>query len=156
MTLVVDELFNGVVFEQNLRFKKHLSIAHFRPWIYKHGVLESGNLTCEVWQNATMLKQVQIPYTTINSEIEGTYAHGQIRFDLDSLQLNHNTLSEWTEYKVKVYMSGYTNNSNAFIGVVRRYELKFYDTYGTGAINNEAPNDMVEPMGFELFEYKYR
>jgi hypothetical protein len=156
MTLLIDELFNGIVFEQKFKIQRHISLAHFRPWMYKHGNLLTGNLTCEVWQDATMLKQVQIPYTTINTEIPGTYAHGQIRFDMDALQLNHNTLNEWTEYKVKVYMSNYTNSSQHFIGTVRRYELKFYDTYGTGVIANEAPNDMVEPLGFELFEYKYR
>ena len=155
MTLLIDELFNGITFEQPFRIQKSISVAHIRPWIYKHGFLQSGNLTCEVWQAGTMLKQVQIPYTTINSEIPGTYAHGQIRFDTDSFQLNHNTNNEWTEYIIKVYMSGYTN-APQFIGAIRRYELKFYDTYGTGVINNEAPNDMVEPMGFELFEYKYR
>jgi hypothetical protein len=155
MTLLVDELYNGVVFEQNFRIKKHISIAHIRPWIYKHGILASGNLTCEVFEGNMLLKQVQIPYPTINTEIPSTYAHGQIRFDMNSLQLNHNTLNDWTEYTLKIYMSGYTNAAT-FIGAVRRYELKFTDTYGTGVINNEAPNDMVEPLGFELFEYKYR
>lgn len=156
MTLLVDELFNGITFEQNFKIQRHVSLAHFRPWIYKHGALQTGSLTCEVWQGATMLKRVQIPHTIINNEIPGTYAHGQLRVDMDALQLNHNTLNEWTEYKVKVYMSGYTNLSTGFIGVIRRYELKFYDTYGTGVIANEAPNDMVEPLGFELYEYKYR
>lgn len=156
MTLLVDELFNGITFEQNFRIEKSISLAHVRPWIYKHGVLQSGNLRCEIWEGATMLKQVQIPYTTINAEIPGTYAHGQIRFDMNSLQLNHNTNNQYTEYTIKVYMDAYTNLTSAFVGTVRRYELKFYDTYGTGVIANEAPNDMVEPLGFELFEYKYR
>lgn len=153
MTLVIDELFNGIVFEQNFRIKKSISLAHIRPWIYKHGVLASGNLTCEVMQGSDLLKTIQIPYTTINSEIPATYAHGQIRFDTNSLQLNHNTENQWTEYKLRFYMSGYIN-APSFIGVIRRYELKFMETYGDDVINNEAPNDTVEPLGFELFEYK--
>lgn len=155
MTLVIDELYNGIVFSQNFRIKKSISVAHIRPWIYKHDTLLTGTLTLEVWQGSDLLKTAQIPYTTINTEIPGTYAHGQIRFDLDSLQLNHDTTQEWTEYTFKLYMSGYTNNPSAFIGAIRRYELKFYDTYGEDVISNEAPNDMVEPMGFEVFEYKY-
>lgn len=154
MTLVIDELFNGITFSQNFRIQKSVSIAHIRPWFYKHGILLSGNLICEVWEGLDLLKSVSIPYTTINSEIPGTYAHGQLRFDFDPLQLNHNTVNEWTEYTVKFYMSGYTNNPSAFVGMIRRYELKFYDTYGLDVFSNEAPNDMVEPLGLELFEYK--
>lgn len=154
MTLLVDELYSGVVFEQNFKIQRSISISNVRPWIYKHGALLTGTLVCEVWQDATLLKQSTIAYTTINSEIPSTYAHGQIRFDYDALQLNHNTLNTHTEYTIKVYMQGYSNNTSGFIGVCRRYELKIYDTYGTSVIANEAPNDMVEPMGFELFEYK--
>lgn len=157
MTLVVDELFNGIVFEQKFRIQRHISLAHFRPWIYKHGNLQTGTLTCEVLEGSDLLKTVTIPYQKINEEIPGTYAHGQIRFDMNALQLNHNTLNEWTEYTVRVYMSGYTNLSTAFIGVIRRYELKIYETYGPGVdINGEAVNDMIEPLGFELFEYRYK
>lgn len=155
MTLLVDELYPGVVFEQNFRIQQSLSIAHFRPWIYKHGIQESGALTLEVWQNGILLKTATIDFSVINLEIPGTYAHGQVRFDFDPLQLNHDRESEWTEYTLKLYNDNYTFNSAAFIGSVRRYELKFYDTYGQDVVLNEAPNDMVEPLGFEIFEYNY-
>lgn len=154
MTLVIDELFDGIVFSQNFQIRKSLSIAHVRPWVYKHGNLVSGDMVCEIWEGPDLLKTITIPYTTINSEIPGTYAHGQIRFDTAPLQLNHDSTQTWTEYTIKFYMDNYTNNPAAFVGLVRRYELKIYDTYGDGVISNEAPNDMVEPLGFELFEYK--
>lgn len=155
MTLLVDELYNGIVFEQNFRIQKSISIAHIRPWIYKHGALQSGVFTCEVLEGSTVLKTGTIAFTDINTAIPATYGHGQIRFDMNSLQLNHNTNNEWTEYKLKFYISGYTNAAT-FLGLVRRYELKIYDTYGQDVLNNEAPNDMVESLGFEVFEYNYR
>lgn len=155
MTLLVDELYPNIVFEQNFRINKTISMPHLRPWIYKQGTLQDGDLTLEIWQGADLLKTATIVYTLINAEITGTYAHGQIRFDLDPLQLNHDRKQEWTEYQIRLYMANHTKNVNNFIGTVRRYESKFYDTYGNGVIDNEAPNDMIEPLGFEIYNWSY-
>jgi len=155
MILVVDELFPDIVFEQNFRIRETIQMAHFRPWIYKQGIIADGDLTLEVLKDGEILKTVVITSSEINTEIPGTYAHGQIRFDFDTMQLNHDRKQEWTEYTVRVYMDNHTKSVDNFIGTVRRYELKFYDTYGTGVIMNEAPNDMVEPLGFEIFEWRY-
>lgn len=155
MTLVIDELKNGIIFNQAFRIKNSLSIAHIRPWIYKHGVLNSGILTLKIYQGLRLLKSVGIDYTVINSSIQGTYAHGQIRFDMAPLQLNHNSKNEWTEYRMELSMEGYTNSST-FIGAVRRYEGNFYTVYGGVDINGDAVNDMIEPLGYELFEYEFQ
>ena len=155
MTLVVDELYPGVVFEQNFRIKNTIQMPHLRPWIYKHGTIQDGELTLEILWNGQVLKTATIDFTTINLEIPGTYAHGQIRFDLGSLQLNHDRKLEWTEYTLRLYMDNHTRDINNFMGTSRRYELKFYDTYGDGVIDNEAPNDMVEPLGFEIYRWRY-
>jgi hypothetical protein len=155
MTLLIDELYPDVVFEQNIRIKKTISCPHIRPWIYKQGTLQDGELTLEVWQGADLLKTAIILHTVINEEIPGTYAHGQIRFDLDPLQLNHNRSQEWTEYTLKIYMANHTRDENNFIGTSRRYELKFYDTYGDGVVDGEPPNDFVEPLGIELYRWRY-
>lgn len=155
MTLLVDELWNGITFEQNFKINRSIQVIHLRPWIYKHGILLSGDLTLQILQGGELLKEVSVNYADINTEIPGTYAHGQIRFDTEPLQLNHDRTAEFTEYTIKLFMDNYTTNTNAFIGAIRRYELKFYDTYGTDVINNEASNDMVEPMGFEIFYYNY-
>lgn len=154
MTLLIDELFPGIVFEQNFRIQKTISMPHFRPWIYKQGTLVDGELTLEVWQGADLLKTATIAHTTINEEIPGTYAHGQIRFDLDPLQLNHDSTQEWTEYKVRLYMNNHTKDQANFVASVRRYELKFYDTYGDGVVDNEAVNDFIEPLGFEIYRWR--
>lgn len=155
MTLLVDELYPGVVFEQNFRIQKSLPIAHVRPWVYKQGTLVDGVLTLEIWEGADLLKTATIDYTTINLEIPGTYAHGFIRFDFSPLQLNHKSTQEYTEYTLKLYMDNHTLNINAFIGASRRWEAKTYPTYGDDVVNNEAVNDSIEPLGLEFFNWSY-
>lgn len=155
MTLLIDELYPGVVFEQNFRIQRSISVPHIRPWIYKEGTIADGQLTLEIVRNEQVLKTATIDFATINAEITGTYAHGQIRFDFDPLQLNHDSTLEYTEYTMRLYMDNHTKDVNNFVAASRRYELKFYDTYGTGVIDNEAPNDAVEPLGFELFNWRY-
>ena len=155
MTLVVDELYDGVEFSQNFRINRSLSLAHFRPWMIKWGNPPAGELVMQILEGSTVLKEVRLAATDINTEITSTYFHGQIRFDLDAFQLNHTKEADYTEYTVKLFMDGYVTDVNNFYGTVRRYEQKFYDTYGDGVENGEAPNDMVEPLGFELFEFRY-
>lgn len=154
MTLLVDELYNGITFTQNFRINRSMSLAHFRPWIIKWGTPD-GEMVLQILQGATVLKEVRLTALEINAAIPATYFHGQIRFDVEPLQLNHDRTQEWTEYTAKLFMDGYSTDPSNFYGVIRRYEQKFYDIYGDGVVNNEAANDMIEPLGFELFEYRY-
>lgn len=154
MTLVVDELYDGITFPQKFRINRSMSIAHIRPWVIKWGTIADGELVLQVRQNDELLIESIIPSGDINAQIPSTYFHGQIRFDFDALQLNHDRENEYTEYEFHLFMRNHTTDTQNFMGAIRRYELKFYDTYGEDVINNEAPNDMVEPMGFELFEWE--
>lgn len=154
MTLIIDELYDGVVFSQNFRIKKSRQLAHFRPWIIKWGNPADGEMVVQILQNNVVLREVRLSSTEINAGIPATYFHGHLRFDTSPLQLNHNRQNEYTEYQVKVFMENYTSDPNNFYGIIRRYEHKFYDTYGD-VVDGEALNDMVEPMGFELFEWSY-
>lgn len=154
MTLLVDELYENVIFEQEFRINKTLQLAHFRPWIIKWGTPD-GTMVCQIWQDATLLKEVKLTSTEINLNVTATYAHGQLRFDTSPLQLNHDRSQEYTYYTVKIFMENNTTDSNNFYGIVRRYENKFYPTYGAVDINGEGVNDMIEPMGFEMFEWSY-
>jgi len=153
MTLVVDELFDGITFPSKFRIKRSMNVAHIRPWIIKWGTPATGELVVQVYQNDELLAESVRTSEEINAEVTGTYFHGMIRFDFDSLQLNHDRESEYTEYELRVFMRGYTDDTNNFIGLNRRYELKIYDTYGEGVVNGEAPNDMVEPLGYELYKW---
>jgi hypothetical protein len=155
MTLLVDELFPGVVFTQNFRIKRSMQLAHFRPWIIKWGNPADGEMVLQILQNDEVLKEVRLTSEEINANITATYFHGQLRFDTEPLQLNHYRKAEWTEYQVKIFMDGYTKDATNFYGIVRRYENKIYPTYGDGVVDGEPLTDTLDPMGFELFEYTY-
>lgn len=154
MTLVADELFDGIVFPSKFRIQRSMQIAHIRPWVLKWGVPATGEMVVQVYQNDELLAESVRTVQEINIEIPATYFHGMLRFDFDALQLNHDTTQEYTEYELRVFMRNYVNDSQNFMAVNRRYELKIYDTYGEDVVDGEAPNDMVEPLGFELFEWE--
>lgn len=152
-TLVIDELFPGVVFNQPVKIVRNMSIAHIRPWIYKHGTIQDGSMQLTILDGATTLKVVLIPFTDINTNIPSTFAHGYMRFDLDLLQLNVPETDTEKEYTFRFEMINHTLDTDNFIGIVRQYELKIYPTFGDGVVDGEAPNDMVEPNGLEIYEY---
>jgi len=153
-TLLVDELYSGINFDQPVTITRDINVAHVRPWIYKQGTLVDGEFTLEVYDGATLLASSSIDYTDINSNITSTYFHGFIRFDFDPLVLRIPEGSADKEYLFRFYMNNHTTDTGNFIGISRRWEAKVYDTYGTGVIDNEAPNDTVEPAGLEIYNYK--
>lgn len=148
-TLLVDELFTGVTFEQNVQIEENVSIAFIRPWIYKHGVLTTGDLRCEVYDGATLLKTVTINYVDINAAVTETYAHGYIRFDMSPLALNLGTSESTHVYTFKFSMINYTDDSNSFIGICRDWDNPKYPIY-----NGPAANDSVKPCGLEIYAYR--
>lgn len=151
--LVIDELYDGVEFPQEFRILAPTNIAHIRPWIYKHGTLASGEFVCQVLQGAVVLAESVIDYTDINAAFTAQFAHGYIRFDFDSLSLKIAEENVKEVYSLKFFMRNHITDINNFIGVVRIWDIKFYDTYGAGVIGGQAPNDMVEPAGIEIFQY---
>lgn len=147
-TLVMDELFNGVIFSQDLVIKRDIGIKYIRPWIYKEGTLVDGDFTCRVKDGSTLIKEVAISYADINFNITSTYAHGFIKFDFDPLVLLlGDEVSEKT-FTIEFEMVNHTTNISNFIAINRSWENKIYDTTVV------APNDMVEPAGIEIYEFK--
>lgn len=153
-TLVVDELFDGIQFNQPVTIDKNLMVGHIRPWIYKHGTLQDGDFRVQVYDGATLLTESTINYQDINAAFTENYAHGFLRFDFDALELNIPETSLSKEFTFRFEMINHTTDSGNFLGIVRRYEHKVYETYGTGVVAGEAPNDFVEPAGLEIFVYK--
>lgn len=147
-TLLIDELYPGVVFNQLFRIKKNVNLAHIRPWIYVQNDLIDGVFQCQVFDGATLLRTASITYEQINEAITLSYAHGFIRFDFDSLSLRIPEGQVEKEYRLEFSMQGHTFNGTNFLAICRMWDDAFYDTYGV------IPNDAVEPAGFELFEYK--
>lgn len=151
-TLLIDELHPGVVFEQPIKIPRNMSIAHIRPWIYKHGIIQDGDFQLQVFDGATLLATSIINYQDFNAAFTENYAHGYIRFDFDALQLNVPDIAIDKEYILKFSMINHTLDLNNFIAIVRQYEQKIYDTYGN-VIGGEGISDTIEPAGIELYEY---
>jgi len=152
-TLLVDELYEDVVFRQPFKILRDINIAHIRAWIYKQGTLVDGDLTCEVYDGATLLATTSINYSVVNAAFSEAYAHGFVRFDFRSLSLRLPEGQTEKEYFIEYSMKNHTTDDANYIGITRRWEEKTYQTYGVGVSNGEAPNDSVEPSGLELFVY---
>lgn len=152
--LVVEQLFNGVVFTQPIRVSRNISVAHIRPWIFLNGKLVDGDFQCRVLQGANELVVVTIPFADINAITVEDYAHGFIRFDFDSLILNRNEGEEKTEYIFEFSMINHTSDPNNFLSIVREWDIKSGLVYGDVDGNGDAVNDFIEPAGYEIFEYR--
>jgi len=153
-TLLVDELYSGKEFNQPVKIDRSINVVYIRPWIYKQGQLQSGELVVEVYDGATKLAESSLSYTEINEGIPANYAHGFIRMQFDSLILRVPEGQLEKEYLLKFYMNNHVTNFNNFIGIVRRWEAKTYPTYGPGVVDGEAVNDFIEPAGLEIFNYR--
>ena len=154
-TLLVQELWSGITIEQNIKIPRNVSIYAIRPWFYKNGTIPSGTLELSIVEGGNVLATSSLSNDDINNSISGTYAHGSLRFEFPNLVLNIPETQTEKEYKLQFTFSGTADQSN-FLGLVKRYEAKTYETYGLDVINNEAPNDAIEPYGLEIFEYTER
>ena len=148
-TLILDELFNGVTFEQHIHLTQSTSFPYIRVWIYKHGILTSGDLKLDVYDGVSLVKSVSIPYTDINTAIPATYAHGYIRFDMDPLLLAVRDDETSHEYILKFSMANYIDDVNKFIAVVREWENPKYIP-----IDTPLSNDSIAACGLELYSYR--
>jgi hypothetical protein len=115
--------------------------------------LADGTLVCSVLQGSTVLATSSITHTEINDAMPDLYNHGFLRFDFDSLQLNVAEGNSEEDYIIQLEFQGWTNDTDNFVAWNRHWDIKLYPTYGD-VVDNQAPNDFVEPLGFELFEYR--
>lgn len=154
-TLLIDELYPGVNFDQAFKIFRETNVIHVRPWIYLEGTLADGDFQLEVLDGATVLATSTINYVDINASKTETYAHGYIRFDFDSLALHIPEGQSEKEFTLRFSMQNHTKDASNFLAISRIWDIKFYDIYGTGVTNNEPPNDSVEPAGVEIYEQKF-
>lgn len=152
-TLLIDELNPGVVFSQPIKIQRNIMVAYIRPWIYKQGTLQNGDIQLQLFDGATLLATSLINYVDFNAAFTETYAHGYLRFDFDLVQLNVPEIETEKEYILKYSMINSTLDVVNFVGVVRQYEHKIYPTYGSGVVGGEASNDSIEPSGLEIYEF---
>ena len=151
-TLLLDELKSGTILTQDFKIKRDISLEYIRLWVYKQNSLVDGTLTLNINDGATLLKSVEIDYTTINASTTLSYSHGYMRFDVSPLILRLGENVDEKVYNLTIELASSTYDGVNYIGIVRQWENKIYPTYGTGVVNNEAPNDFVEPYGIEFYE----
>ena len=151
-TLLVDELYDGVIAPQNFTIDRDLDICSVRVHLYKHDTATS-DVTIRLYQDATLLKEATITANQINECVPETYAHGMFNFDLGNTALRLKEGESSTVYRWE--LEGQGGSETNFMGVIRIYENKIYETTGEQVVDGEAPNDFVEPFHFELFEIKY-
>lgn len=152
--LIVDPLFDGVVFEQKIKVSRDVSVAHIRPWVYLQGTLADGDFQCEVYQGANLLTTSVISFTDVNAGKDETYAHGHIRFDFDSLILHRAEGEEDTEYILKFSMQNHTTDQSNFLGIVREWDSKSAILYGDLDGSGDPVNDQITPAGYQIYEYR--
>ncbi len=154
MTLLVDELYNGIVITQKFKTQKSFQLAHTRLWIYKHRNGQVGDLTCRIKIGSTLLKEVTIDASELNTAIDGTYFHGYVRFDFDAMWISHDRENEYTEYSVEYEFVG-TSDINNFYGMCRQFNNLIYPAYGDLNIMDQPKNSSISPYGYELYSVEY-
>lgn len=154
-TLLIDELFPGITFDQNFKILRDTNVACVRPWVYLEGTLVDGDFQLEVLDGATVLATSTINYTTINTAKTETYAHGYMRFDFDSLALHIPEGASEKEFTFRFTMQNHTKDLNNYLAISRIWDIRFYSIYGSGVVAGEPPNDSVEPAGIEIYEQKF-
>lgn len=153
-TLVQDILENNSSLEQSFKIYRKTNLAHVRPWIYVQGTLLDGDLQLEILDGATVLVTETISYTDINAAKQNTYAHGWIRFDFDSLQLNIPEGSIEKEYVARLTMINHTNDPSNFVAWNREWDFKKYENYGDVDGLGDPINDMIAPFGLEFYAWE--
>lgn len=148
-TLVVEVLNNGFVFEQDIRISKSINVAHIRPWIYKEGALQDGQLRLQVYDGATLLKTIDIDFTTINEAFTEDYAHGYIRFDTGPLALNVSDNEANHVYTLKFSMVNHTIDGSNYIAIARNWEITQHAIFGPDPVFSTE-----EPCGLEIYTYR--
>jgi len=151
--LIIDELNPGVQFEQDFRIFRDMNIAHIRPYIYMQGTLTDGDLQLEVLDGATVLETKTVNFVLLNAITSDTFMHGFVRFDFDSLFLALDEGNTEQTYKVRLSMVNSSLDLVNFVAAVRNWDIKIYDTYGD-VVGGQAVNDMIEPLGLEIYEYR--
>lgn len=149
-TLLVDELFSGVVFDQTIKINRMTNIVHIRPWVYLHGTLVDGDFQVEIIHaNGTVATQ-SINFAAINAIKTETYAHGYIRFDFDSLALAVGEGNTEEDYTLRFTMQNHNTDTNNFLAMVRNWEAVIYP------LSDTALNDSTKPVGLQLYEIRSR
>lgn len=151
-TLIVDELYPNTVFAQRIWVRDTINVTHIRPWIYKQGTLVDGEMICRIKSDLTTIATATLTFEEINAANTSTYSHGFIRFDFNTIILEHkqwNVQSQpYTDYIIEFEMINHTKDITNFVGVCRSWDRETYPPV------YPSTNSMVTPVGLEIYTYK--
>lgn len=147
-TLVLDELFAGIVFPQPITIFKDMDCAFIRPWVYLHGTLADGELQCTIKDGAETLKVVTVGFAEINAAKVNQFAHGFLRIATHPLMLKVPDGQTSKDYTIEFEMINHTSDPSNFLGIIRSWESPLY-TEDPASVNNTTAG-----CGFELYEFK--
>ena len=119
----------------------------------KHGTITDGTLTLEVFDGAISLGSTSITFTEFET-VGATYAYGYFRFEFDEpIAVNIDNTIVDKELIFRVTMSGHTENSNKYIGMLREFENPIITEYGSRPATVSAEEDgWFNPFGIEIHE----
>lgn len=152
--LLVDPIIDATV-KQHFKIKRDIDVAHIRVNIYKHRNTVA-DLKLSIYQDGVLLAESKtISAAELNDEMNEDFAYGMVRFDFENFVNLHVKEGETeTEYEWRLDSVGGTEAG--FLATIRQYENKTFKIYYDGLVEqDEAPNDAIEPYGFEIYDYKY-
>lgn len=160
-TLVGSQLYNGKALEQNIRIYKSMYVKVIRLHLYKHNILQDGNLTLAIYDGASLISSKTLTYSELNG-VGGTYWHGNISFEFDdAVFLSINPKEDYKEFTLKVTLNDHTDSESFFLMVCRDYEkyvrnsiteFKYDPLYGVGTSDGITVDfSDSNPIGIEIY-----
>lgn len=138
-------------FDIKVNIKELTSIKYFRIHILKVGTLQDGTLQLSLLQGGDTIATQSLNYLELN-EISDINAHGMLTFEFDNaISVNLDESNEEQELNFKLEMLSHTEDSNNYFGLVKDFEHRVRDIYGT---NSESGDNWVNPYEVEIWSVK--
>lgn len=144
MKLLVEELINELEQEFSLVGGRIFHANGIRPYLYAHNH-PSGIFTFSLIQGVDTISSVSFTATQLYSALQTSNNFVHLVYDLE---FPHVLPLKNGVYKLKLTSSGYTFNSDCFLGWVKEHEdLKF-------PVSPTPTSDDQNPLTFELWEFE--
>lgn len=144
MKLLVEELINEISQEFQLIGGKIFHANGIKPYLYAHNN-PSGTFTFTLLNNEVPISSVSFTSNQLYSALQTTDDFIHLVYDLE---FPHVLPLKNGVYKLKLTSSGYTFDSNCFLGWVKEHEdLKF-------PVSTIPTSDDQNPLTFELWEFE--
>ena len=146
---IFDDSFTTIDITQ--RVQKGVSIQVVRIKMIKVGTIADGTLTLDIYDGATLLGSKALTYNDFNRITNNGY--GYVAFALDNaIRVNNLPQTTYTELTFRLTMSGHTEDSNNYIGLIREFDDPIIGEHGTRppSQSNPAIDNWYRPFGIEI------